>query len=312
MNAETAMNFDKNIISVRDMDRKTIEKILLIAKKIEEMPKNKQLEIARGYTIASLFFEPSTRTMLSFDTAAKNLGCSVIGFSGTESTSVKKGETLADTIRMASAYSDLIVMRHPLEGSSRRAADVSAVPVINAGDGANQHPTQTLLDLYTILKNKGTLDNLTIALAGDLKYGRTIHSLAYALSFFKNNKLLFVAPKALGMPEDLIAELDGKIETKEATITEALKNSDILYMTRIQKERFADPQEYEQLRGTYVLTKAMLENAKKGLKVMHPLPRVDEISTDVDSTENAIYFAQAKNGVPTRMALIAMLLGVIK
>ena len=312
MDAETAMNFDKNIISVRDMDRKSIEKILLTAKKIEDMPKNEQLEIARGHTIASLFFEPSTRTMLSFDTAAKNLGCSVIGFSGTESTSVKKGETLADTIRMASAYSDLIVLRHPFEGSSRRAADVSAVPIINAGDGANQHPTQTLLDLYTILKTKGTLDNLTIALAGDLKYGRTIHSLTYALSFFNNNKLLFVAPKTLGMPKDLVAELDGKIETKEATITEALRNADILYMTRIQKERFLDPQEYEQLRGTSVLTKDMLENAKKGLKVMHPLPRVDEISTEVDSTENAIYFTQAKNGVPVRMALIAMLLEVIK
>ncbi len=312
MNAETAMNFGKNIISVRDMDRKTIEHILLTAKNIEEMPKNKRIELAKGYTVASLFFEPSTRTMLSFDTAAKNLGCSVIGFSGTESTSVKKGETLADTIRMASAYSDLIVMRHPLEGASRRAANVSAVPIINAGDGANQHPTQTLLDLYTILKSKGTLDNLTIALAGDLKYGRTVHSLAHALSFFNNNKLLFIAPKALEMPEDLIAELDGKIETKETTITEALKSADILYMTRIQKERFLDPQEYEQLRGTYVLTKDMLENAKKGLKVMHPLPRVDEISTEVDSTENAIYFTQAKNGVPTRMALIALLLGVMK
>jgi len=311
MNANQATILNKDIISVRDLDRNSIEHILFTAQTIEKMPKDKQATIAKGKIISSLFFEPSTRTRLSFESAANAIGCSVIGFTGTGSTSVKKGETLSDTIRMASAYSDLIIMRHPLEGSARRAAEVATVPVINGGDGANQHPTQTLLDLYTILKAKGTLDNITVAIAGDLKYGRAVHSLAHALSFFNNNKILLVAPKALQMPKDIIDELNKKTSIKQTTITEALNETDILYMTRIQKERFSDPQEYEHLKGTYVLTKDMLSHAKEGLKVMHPLPRVDEIAADVDTTENALYFEQAKNGVPTRMALIALLLGVL-
>ena len=305
-------NSSKDLISVRDFTREKIEYILSIAKKIESMPEEQQKLIAKGKIISSLFFEPSTRTKLSFESAAYSLGCSVIGFSDTSGTSLKKGETLSDTIRMASAYSDLIVMRHPLEGAAKKASEVSDVPVINGGDGSNQHPTQTLLDLYTIYKYKGTLDGLTVALAGDLKHGRTVHSLAHALSLFDNNKLLLVSPNILEMPEDILNEIDGRLEIKKSTLVDATKESDILYMTRIQKERFSDLQEYEQVKGYYVLTKKMLVGAKKDLRVMHPLPRVDEIALDVDDTEHAIYFEQAKNGVPTRMALIALLLGVIK
>ncbi|NOR85347.1 aspartate carbamoyltransferase [archaeon] len=305
-------NSNKDLISVRDFTREKIEYILSIVKKIEAMPEKQQKLIAKGKIISSLFFEPSTRTKLSFESAAYSLGCSVIGFSGTSGTSVKKGETLSDTIRMASAYSDLIVMRHPLEGAAKKASEVSDVPVINGGDGSNQHPTQTLLDLYTIYKHKGTLDGLTVTLAGDLKYGRTVHSLAHALSLFNNNKILLVSPDILEMPDDILNEIGGRVTIQKTSLVDAIKESDILYMTRIQKERFSDLQEYEQVKGFYILTKKMLADAKSDLKVMHPLPRVNEIAVDVDDTKHAIYFEQAKNGVPTRMALIALLLGVIK
>jgi len=219
---------------------------------------------------------------------------------------------LYDTIKMVESYCDIIAIRHPVEGAARLAADTADIPVVNAGDGANQHPTQTLLDLYSIMKSKGKLEDLTVAMVGDLKYGRTVHSLAYALSLFGSD-MIFVSPKSLRMPGDLTAELaQNKIRFSEFEDMEpALKRADILYMTRIQKERFPDNVEYEKVKGVYVLSAKMLENAKKGLKVMHPLPRVGEISRSVDSTENALYFEQAKNGVIVREAVLAMLLGKI-
>ncbi len=306
------MGFDKkDIISIRDFSKKEILYMLESAKKIESMQGREKL--LRGKILATLFYEPSTRTRLSFESAMLRLGGSTTGFSDPKGSSVAKGETLSDTIRIVEGYSDIIVIRHPVEGAARLAADTAHVPIINAGDGANQHPTQTLLDLYTILKSKGRLDGLTVAMVGDLKYGRTVHSLAHALSLF-DTRMIFVAPESLGMPDDLLDELKGKgVDlTSTASLKDAIRSADILYMTRIQKERFPDIVEYEKVKGVYVLSSAMLSSAKKGLKVMHPLPRVDEISTDVDATENAVYFEQAKNGVTMREALLAILLGRLK
>ena len=260
--------------------------------------------------VGSLFFEPSTRTRLSFETAVNRLGARVIGFSDAKNTSVSKGETLKDTIKMVSNYVDLIVMRHPLEGSSRYASEVASVPVVNAGDGANQHPSQTLLDLYTIMQTQGRLDGLVINMVGDLKYGRTTHSLLQAMSHF-NPTFIFTAPDELKMPAEYKDYLDARgIPYKEtSSLEEHLNDCDILYMTRVQQERFNDPMEYEKVKDVYRLTASMLDGVKPGMKILHPLPRVGEIDQDVDDTPYAYYFKQAENGLYVRMAIISYLLG---
>ena len=297
----------KSLISIRDFTKEEILHILETAKEFEQNPVQ---DFLTGKVIASLFFEPSTRTRLSFETAVNRLGARVIGFSDASNTSQSKGETLKDTIKMVNNYVDMIIMRHPLEGSSRYASEVADVPVVNAGDGANQHPSQTLLDLYSILQTQGTLDGLTINMVGDLKYGRTTHSLLQAMSHFKT-KFVFTAPEELKMPKEYKEFLDSKgieyIET--ASLEEHLNNCDILYMTRVQQERFTDPIEYERVKDCYSLDAEMLANVKENMKILHPLPRVNEISQDVDETPYAYYFKQAENGLYVRMAIISYLLG---
>ena len=298
---------NKSLVSIDDYSK---EEILHILKVSSEFENNKIQPLLRDKVITSLFFEPSTRTRLSFDTAINRLGARVIGFTDSSSSSTVKGESLKDTIKMVSYYSDLIVLRHPLEGSARYAAEQSDVPVINAGDGANQHPTQTLLDLYSIKQTQGTLENLTIFLIGDLKYGRTVHSLLMAMSHF-NPTFYFVAPEEMRMPKEYRLFLDKKgIKYYEQTKMENLDKGDILYMTRVQKERFSDLIEYERVKNAYILRNQMLENTKETLRVLHPLPRVNEIHTDVDSNPKAYYFKQAENGVYVRMGIIAAILGI--
>ena len=297
----------KSLISIRDFTKEEILHILETAKEFEQNPVQ---DFLTGKVIASLFFEPSTRTRLSFETAVNRLGARVIGFSDASNTSQSKGETLKDTIKMVNNYVDMIIMRHPLEGSSRYASEVADVPVVNAGDGANQHPSQTLLDLYSILQTQGTVDGLTINMVGDLKYGRTTHSLLQAMSHFKT-KFVFTAPEELKMPKEYKEFLDSKgieyIET--ASLEEHLNSCDILYMTRVQQERFTDPIEYERVKDCYSLDAQMLANVKENMKILHPLPRVNEISQDVDETPYAYYFKQAENGLYVRMAIISYLLG---
>jgi len=271
-----------------------------------------ELDLLRGYVMAALFFEPSTRTRLSFETAMHRLGGSVIGFSSAESTSISKGETLEDTIRTVDQYVDLFAMRHPAIGSAKRAAEVATHPVLNGGDGAGQHPTQALLDLFTIYNECGKVDGATIVLCGDLKNGRTVHSGVDIYKHF-DTKLVFVAPEQLAMPREIVEKLraQGKTVVETTSLEDAIKDADILYMTRIQKERFADVAEYERLKGSYILTREMIERLNPNLTVMHPLPRVNEITTDVDDLPGAAFFRQAGNGVYVRMALIALVLGVI-
>ncbi|MPL72412.1 Aspartate carbamoyltransferase catalytic subunit [bioreactor metagenome] len=298
----------KHLISIHDFSKEEIINVLSLAAKFEESQTESFL---KGKVVASLFFEPSTRTRLSFETAANRLGARVIGFSDAGNTSVTKGETLKDTIKMVSNYADLIIIRHPLEGSARYASEVSSVPVINAGDGANQHPTQTLLDLYSILKTQGTLQNLRINMVGDLKYGRTVHSLLQAMSHF-NPYFRFTAPEELKMPEEYKEQLrlSGiKFEESE-NLEEGIADMDIVYMTRVQRERFTDAIEYERVKNVYSLRRSMLENTRSNMKILHPLPRINEIHQDVDSSEHAYYFDQAGNGVYTRMAIITTLLGI--
>jgi len=298
----------KSLISISDYTKDEQLRILELAKEFEKKPTQTLL---KDYVVSTLFFEPSTRTRLSFESAVCRLGGKIIGFSDTSSTSVKKGESLKDTIITVANYSDLIVMRNPVEGSARFASEVSKVPVINAGDGANQHPTQTLLDMYTILQTQNTLDDLHIAFVGDLKYGRTVHSLVIALCNF-NCTFHFVSPVELKLPSAV------KIHIKEKNLTyhqyteinDVLPLVDILYMTRIQKERFSDPIEYEKVKNLYNLNKAMLVNTKDNMKVMHPMPRVNEIDIDVDDSPKAHYFQQALNGVYVRQALITSILGL--
>jgi len=305
------MTFKKrDIISISDFSKADLLHVLKIAK---QMDKNGKRDILKNKIMGALFFEPSTRTRLSFTSAMEQLGGRVIGFATSGVTSIKKGETLADTIRMVENYADIIVMRHHIEGAARLAADVSSKPVINAGDGANQHPTQTLLDLYTIQKTKGKIDGLHIGMLGDLRYGRTVHSLAIALSHFKVT-LYFIAPDALKMPRSYLEFLKQKgIKCYEtADLLKYSKKLDILYATRIQQERFPDPIEYEKLKGVYRLDKSLLSNIKKDMKIMHPLPRVDEVSHELDKTKHALYFEQAANGIPVRKALLALVLGAVK
>jgi aspartate carbamoyltransferase catalytic subunit len=299
----------KDLISITDYSKEDYLRILELAADFEKNPNQRLLE---GKVVASLFFEPSTRTRLSFETAINRLGGRIIGFSDAGSSSVSKGETLHDTTKMVSNYVDLIVMRHPLEGSSRYAAEVADVPVINAGDGANQHPTQTLLDMYSILKTQGTLDNINIFMIGDLKYGRTVHSLLMAMSQFENPIFNFIAPDELAMPEEYKRFLKEKgIRYFEHTeINENINHADIIYMTRVQKERFMDPIEYEKVKNVYILRNNMLDNTKPNMRILHPLPRVNEIHPDVDSNEKAYYFEQARNGVYTRQAIIAHILNL--
>jgi len=299
----------KSLVSILDYDKADYLTVLDVAEEFEKNPVSKILD---GKVIATLFFEPSTRTRLSFESAINKLGGKIIGFTDASTSSVKKGESLKDTIQTVANYSDLIVMRHPLEGSAKFASEVSKVPIVNAGDGANQHPTQTLLDLYSIRKTQGTLDNLTITLVGDLKYGRTVHSLIMAMSYF-NPEFKLVSPPTLKLPNEYKQFLNEKgIKYAEyENITDAINDTDILYVTRIQRERFSDPIEYEKVKDSYVLKNSMLANTRDNLKVLHPLPRVNEISIDVDANPKAYYFQQAENGVYVRQAIISLILGLI-
>ena len=300
----------RDIISIRDFSRKEIDYLLRVAKKVEETPEDR-LKVLQGKIMGSLFFEPSTRTRLSFEVAMKKLGGEVVGFSEPALTSIKKGETLADTIRVVENYVDVIVLRHPLEGSARMAADYASIPVINAGSGAEEHPTQAFLDLYTIYKEKGRIDGLNIGILGDLRYGRTVHSLTYALSLYNDITLYLISPEQLKMRREVLENIRDKLKFKEMlNVEKALPELDVLYVTRIQKERFPDLSEYERVKGTYRITLSTLKKAKKDLILMHPLPRVDEVDVEVDKTSHAVYFKQVKYGLITRMALLGLVLGV--
>ncbi len=304
----------KDIISMNDMSKEEILEILEIAEKIENSSEEEKLNFLKGKIIATLFFEPSTRTKMSFESAAFRLGAQVLQLPPLEQSSVKKGESFSDTIRMVESYSDVIVVRHPNDGAARLASTTSKKPVINAGDGSNQHPSQTLLDLYTIKEEKGTLSNLSIAFVGDLKYGRTVHSLVKALTHF-NPTIYFVSPKILQMPTYLIDDLDKnniKYEILE-DFRDCLDKIDVFYMTRIQKERFPDVEDYQKVKGVYVINKEnILGKCKEDMIILHPLPRVDEISTDLDETKHALYFKQAKNGIPVRQAMMMKVLDKVK
>ena len=299
----------KSLVSITDYSKEDILRILDLAEQFEKNPNPRLLE---GKLVATLFFEPSTRTRLSFETAVNRLGGRVIGFSDAATSSSSKGESLKDTIKMVSNYVDLIIMRHPVEGAARYASEVAGVPVINAGDGANQHPTQTMLDLYSIKKTQGKLTDLTISMVGDLKYGRTVHSLLMAMRYF-NPRYNFVSPPELRIPEQYRAFCkENGIEYHEyEDMNRILNESDILYMTRVQQERFTDPVEYEKVRNTYSLHNAMLEGTKDNLRILHPLPRITEIAEDVDNNPKAYYFEQAKNGVYARQAVICSILGLV-
>lgn len=299
---------NRSLISVKDYSKEEIMEIVRLAAVFEKKPRQR---ILRDKVIASLFFEPSTRTRLSFESAVNQLSGRIVGFTEAGSSSVSKGESLNDTIRTVANYSDLIVMRHPLEGSAKYASEVAGIPVVNAGDGANQHPTQTLLDVYSIFKTQGTLENLNLYLVGDLKYGRTVHSLIMAMSDF-NPKFNFISHPKLRIPyEYRILLKDNQIDYKEhSEFPEDLSQADIIYMTRVQRERFSDPIEYEKTKDNYILERSMLQNAKPSLKVLHPLPRINEINTDVDDSPHAYYFEQAKNGIYTRQAIMSKILGI--
>ena len=306
-------SFLTDIVSISDFSRHDIELVLKRAYELEKMPRQKKLGILKGKNVATLFFEPSTRTRLSFESAAHNLGASVISVPIDDASSVKKGESVSDTVRVVESYADIIVMRHYIEGAARRAAQVTKKPIINAGDGSNQHPTQTLLDLYTIKKEFGKIDGLKIGLMGDLKYGRTVHSLEKALCLFDNVTVYCVAPESLRMPKALIEEITDKVKVHQtSSVEEFLQDMDVLYATRIQKERFPDSLEYERIKNVYILDKKILEKTKKNFRIMHPLPRVNEISTELDETNAALYFKQAANGVPVREAILEMLSKVKK
>lgn len=299
----------RDIVSIRDFSKKDLLHVLRVSKQME----GEISTLLAGKILATLFFEPSTRTRLSFESAMCRLGGTVIGFSDEKVSSVKKGETIWDTAKMAERYSDVIVIRTPIEGSARLAAEATSVPVINGGDGANQHPTQTLLDLYTIQKAKKNIDGLKIGFLGDLKYGRTVHSLAIALSHWKVD-LFFIAPDALQMPEHYLKDLQetGIACFKTDDVFEVSKKLDILYVTRIQQERFPDPLEYEKYKNAYRLDRSLLSEIKEDMKIMHPLPRVGEISPELDDTGHAIYFEQAGNGVTVRKAVLALVLGKVE
>lgn len=299
----------RSLVSINDYSKDDILRILNLTSKFDANPNRRLLE---GKVCATLFFEPSTRTRLSFETAVNRLGGRIIGFTDAATTSSAKGETLKDTITMVNNYADIIIMRHHLEGAARYASEISSVPIINAGDGANQHPTQTMLDLYSIYKTQGTLENLTITMVGDLKYGRTVHSLIIGMSHF-NPRFIFVAPEELRIPEpykDFCDNNNIPYEEYGDFSPEVINCSDILYMTRVQRERFTDLMEYEKVKNVYILRKNMLERTKENFRILHPLPRVNEIQQDVDESPKAYYFEQAKNGMYTREAVICDALGI--
>jgi len=303
----------KDILHGNQFTKKDVDGIIRNASYFEkELKKKDSLNLLKGKILATLFFEPSTRTRLSFEAAMQRLGGGVISLGSVESSSVAKGETLTDTVRTVSQYADVIVIRHPRLGSAKEAADAVSIPVINAGDGAGQHPTQALLDVYTIHKELGSLKNLTVSLVGDLKYGRTVHALVELLSLFRA-KLYFVSPDLLRIPEEIISNLRGKgIEVVETgDMVEATQTSDLIYMTRIQKERFTQVSEYEKMKGSYIINEEFIKKLEKKITILHPLPRVDEISAEVDTYPGAAYFRQMRNGVFVRMALLAMVLGRI-
>jgi len=300
----------KHIISINDFSRDEIDFVLEKSGILEKkLVSSSTSSLMNGKILANLFFEPSTRTRMSFEAAMKRLGGITIGFDHPGISSEAKGETIADTVRIVSGYADVIVIRHPIEGSARLASEYSDVPIINGGDGANQHPTQTLLDLYTIKKEFKSIDGLDICIVGDLKYGRTVHSLTSALGNY-DVRIRFISPRELRAPRQIVKNLsDRGIEVKETTKLN-LKNSDVIYVTRIQKERFPDPQEYERVKGAFVLNLNSLEGIRENAIIMHPLPRVSEISPDIDATKHARYFEQAKNGIPVRMALLCLVCGI--
>ena len=306
---EAFMKDAHNFVTIANLSKEKLRYLIEMAAEFEKYPNR---EILKGKIIATLFFEPSTRTRLSFETAANRLGAKVIGFTDPKVTSSTKGESLKDTIMMVANYADVIIMRHYLEGAAKYASEISPIPIINAGDGAHQHPSQTMLDLYSIYKTQGTLENLTITLVGDLKYGRTVHSLLMAMRHF-NPSFRFIAPKELAMPAEYKQYCEEQgiryVETENLS-EETIADSDILYMTRVQRERFTDLMEYERVKDIYILKKSMLTKAKPSLKILHPLPRVNEISTDVDDTPQAYYFQQAGNGLFAREAIICDVLGI--
>ena len=302
------------IIGIKEMSKKEIIEILDIAKKLNDLPEKKRIKIMSNKIVTSIFFEPSTRTRLSFTSAAYKLGCHVLGFDNPNMSSVVKGESLRDTIIMVSAYSDVIVMRHYIDGAAKLAEEITDIPIINAGDGSNEHPSQTLLDLYTIREELGSLENKKIAFVGDLKYGRTVHSLAKALKMF-NGEFYFIAPNSIQIPDYILKELDGaKIKYHiHNDYKDILKEIDCLYMTRIQRERFEDIEEYEKVKNVFSISKKDIEGkCKEDMIIMHPLPRVDEINIDLDETKYAKYFKQARNGVPIRMAMLCLATRIIK
>jgi aspartate carbamoyltransferase catalytic subunit len=300
---------NRSLVTLAGHSREKIEYLIKMAQEFERHPNRRLLA---GKIVATLFFEPSTRTRLSFETAANRLGARVIGFADPKVTSGTKGETLKDTIMMVSSYADVIVMRHYLEGAALYASEVAPVPIMNAGDGANQHPSQTMLDLYTIYQTQGTLDNLNIYMVGDLKYGRTVHSLLMAMRHF-NPTFHFIAPDELAMPtvyKRYCEEFGIKYVEHQDFDSDTISDADILYMTRVQKERFADLDEYERVKDRYLLKKDMLVKARENMKILHPLPRVNEIEYSIDDTPYAYYFQQAQNGLYARQALICDVLGI--
>jgi len=301
----------RDIISIEDFSREEINYILKSSHAMEPLAA-KSSDMLKGKILATLFFEPSTRTRLSFEAAMLKLGGSTIGFAEAEITSVRKGENLADTIRTVENYADIIALRHPLEGAAKLAAEFSKLPILNAGSGAEEHPTQALMDLYTLQKEKGKIDGLKIALVGDLRYGRTVHSLAYALSLY-NIELHLISPETLRMRHEVIRAIKNKVSIKEDTnLDNIIPQIDVLYVTRIQKERFPDPAEYAKVKGIYRIDLKTLKRAKKDLVILHPLPRIDEIAYEVDNTPQARYFQQVWNGIVVRMALLALVLGAVK
>jgi len=306
------MGFEgRDIISIKDFSKEEINHVFKTARTMEPIVA-KGSDMLKGKILATLFFEASTRTRLSFESSMQRLGGSTIGFAEAEIASVKKGENLADTVRTVENYADVIAMRHPLEGAARLAAEFSDVPIVNGGSGAEEHPTQALLDMYTMLKEKGRIEGLKIALVGDLRYGRTVHSLAYALSLF-DIELFLVSPEVLRMRREVLQTIKERISVTEKTSLEKIiPIVDVLYATRIQKERFPDPAEYAKVKGSYRIDLETLSDAKRNLIIMHPLPRVDEIAPEVDNTQFARYFQQVRNGIVVRMALLALILGGVK
>ncbi len=304
----------RDIVSIKDFSRAEIDRILAVAQKMVPIAKGERSsKLLEGKILATLFFEPSTRTRLSFESAMHRLGGRVISVAEPSGTSKAKGESLADTIKMADAYSDVIVLRHPHEGAARLASEFAEKPIINAGDGSGQHPTQCLLDLFTIRAEKGNIERNHVVLLGDLKYGRTVHSLSHALAKY-GASITTVAPPMLQMPRHVVSAVkeEGADINQTSSVEEAIKDADVLYVTRIQKERFPDPGEYQKVANSYRIDAKLLEKAKKSIIVMHPLPRVDEIAPDVDGTPHAAYFRQAFNGVPVRMALLALTCGLVE